>query len=260
MGARQAWQRARRHESFEIIAQMLLDIASYERVVVLAPDGKPPEDEVRRLRHAVRGREAQCVQALLGHHRFRAQDVAGSDLPIEGGSWTLDLFSPEALRHFGIRFSSAAAAGAAVGLGLDLALHGLSLGAMTLSGAAIGGLLGAARVHGRRALDRARGFTHMSVDDPALCLLAVRQMRLLEAMERRGHAAVEPIEALAPGSDGRWAEKSVLPLLRRARQYPDWSSLGGAMPPLPTPARRRAVEEIVRELQKHGPLDAPQTP
>src|SRR5690606_13820837 len=82
---------------------------------------------------------------------------------------------------------------AAAGVTVDLFTAGLSLGAAALTGAIAGGLWQSANRLGKRVIGRVQGYREITVDDAVLRLLAVRQLALLEALQRRGHAALAPI-------------------------------------------------------------------
>jgi hypothetical protein len=62
------------------------------------------------------------------------------------------------------------------------------------------------------------------VDDAVLRLLALRQQLLLQALEARGHAAVEAITLTTP-QDASWREGKLPDALHKARAHPEWSSL-----------------------------------
>src|SRR5690606_280935 len=132
--------------------------------------------ELEAFKNRVREREQQCVDDLLQLHRFVHGDCDAESLPIDDGRWGLDLFSPAALQKFGLRASGAAGAGALIGLGLDAAVGGLSLGAGAAVGAALGAIAGAARMTGKRLYDRLRGRNELRVNDATLLLLAARQL------------------------------------------------------------------------------------
>lgn len=216
--------------SSELLAELLLDVAAFRMSVPVK--ARDPESALEPMRQAVRQREQQCVDALLDLHQFRPDDVRWEALPIDKGRWGLDLFSQEALRDSGVRLSSGAAAGAATGLAVDVALGGATLGAAAATGAAIGALAGGIMGRGRRLMARLRGYTDLRVDDATLQLLFLRQMRLLRALLRRGHASVKPI-ALAESGDTTDSEQVRIasqPLQRawsRARAHPDWSRMSG---------------------------------
>ncbi len=232
------------HASSSLLAEMLIDVAAFALAVPssAAPSARPATspatppatlptgvEPIDRLKQMVRDREQRCVDQLLALHRFRAGDVLGADLPIEDGRWGIDLFSPAALKEFGIHAGGAAATGAMVGLTLDVMLAGLSLGTATAAGAAVGGLIGAARTHGRRIVDRLRGISELRCDDRTLRLLATRQIALVQGLLRRGHASMDAIrlsgtdEKRAPGAAN--LPRSILMPFARARVNPHWSEL-----------------------------------
>jgi hypothetical protein len=147
-----------------------------------------------RLQQDVLKRAQRCSDTLLQLHGFRQGDTAEAPLPALHGRWDMDLFSPDTLRQAGTRLGAGAAVGAAVGLVADIALAGTSLGA----GMAMGGALGGALAHGwgplgRRMANRLRGIREVTVEDAVLAILARRQLALLRALERRGHADASPI-------------------------------------------------------------------
>ncbi len=221
--------------SAALLAELLIDVAA---CTVLVPVGDKPraEEKMADLKQKVREREQRCVEQLLALHCFRPGDVEETSLPIDDGAWGLDLFSPAAVRQFSTHAGSAALTGAMVGLTLDIMLAGLSLGTGALAGAAIGGLFGAARTHGKRMYDRARGMTELHCDDATLRLLAARETLLIIALLRRGHAAIDAIrvDVGVPDPDSQATPNQLLELLARARVHPGWSDIA----PTPSPAGR----------------------
>ena len=57
---------------------------------------------MEQLKQAVRGREQQCVAALLELFRFRPDDYEADTVPVERGRWGMDLLNPASLKQFGI--------------------------------------------------------------------------------------------------------------------------------------------------------------
>ncbi|NLB31367.1 MAG: DUF3482 domain-containing protein, partial [Alcaligenaceae bacterium] len=68
------------------------------------------------------------------------------------------------------------------------------------------------------------GYRELTVDDSVLRLLAVRGLRLLDALDRRGHAAQERIQR-HDADYKSWQEEALPRPLKNARSYPEWSSL-----------------------------------
>src|SRR5690606_19116167 len=145
------------------------------------------------LRNLIRQREPRCVTDPLKRYNFRRSDLAAADLPLAGERWGMDLFHPQARKHMGVRVGKGMAAGAMAGVTVDLFTGGLSLGAAALVGATAGGLWQGAERVGKRLWGRLQGYQELSVDDSVLRLLALRQLSLVDALERRGHAALGPI-------------------------------------------------------------------
>jgi hypothetical protein len=202
--------------------------------------------EVGALHQAVRQREQQCVEALLRLYAFRPDDAQAGDLPLTNGRWGDDLFNPETLRQLGIKLGGGMAAGAATGVGIDLLVGGVTLGAAALLGALAGGGLQTARNYGGRLLGKLKGQRELTVDDNVLRLLALRQRQLLAALLARGHAATAAIRLDQP-QDSAWREARLPEALRRARAHPEWSSLNpGAR--LDQVERQGQVERLTQEL------------
>ncbi len=229
--------------SSRLIADLLIDVAAHV-VQVRTVQGPETQAAVSALQQRVRERERAAVASLLALFQFRPEDYAAADLPSVDGHWGLDLFHPETLKRFGVRTGGGAAAGASVGLGLDLALAGLSLGTGTLAGAAIGAMWGAAGRQGRRVLDRFRGYTELRCGDPTLKILLAREVALVRALLRRGHASVEPLRlASLPNSELRLPET-----LEEAKANPEWSRLDGAAGTV-SPQRGRAIQVLASEIE-----------
>lgn len=243
-------QRAlRRHDARHTIADMLIDIAALR--MSSPPDPESLENTTQSLRQHVRQRENRCVQTLLKRYNFTRKDFPNHALPLEGERWGMDLFNPQALQDMGIHLGKGMAAGAMAGATLDAFTAGISLGTATLVGAAVGGLWQGADKWGKRLMGRIKGEQEISVDDAVLRLLAVRQLDLLQALDRRGHAAQAPItlgDAAGGETDDdaapltRWRKGKLPDELAEARRRTSWSS----MSPDYAPGARR--EHAVREL------------
>ena len=240
----QAQRQLRQHSGKRLIAELLVDCAACRRSVVAKPDEEAAA--VRELRDTIRQREQRCVEALLKLYAFRREDANASDLPLLDGRWGDDLFNPETLKQLGIRLGGGVVAGAAAGAGIDLAVGGLTLGVAALAGAIAGGALGTARSYGSRLLGKLKGQQELTVDDAVLRLLAVRQKQLLQALDSRGHAAMNRIKLDTP-PDQAWREGKLPAPLSKARAHPQWSSLNpGAR--LSQAERLEQVEALVQEI------------
>jgi hypothetical protein len=218
----QAQAVARQHSARLLIGELLLDCGACRRSVSTEPAQE--QAAIHALQGAVRRREQGCVEALLRLYAFRPEDAVACELPLLDGRWGDDLFNPETLKQLGIKVGSGVAAGAAAGVGVDLLVGGLSLGAATLLGALAGGGLQTARSYGARLLGKVQGRRELSVDDGVLQLLALRQLQLLSALGQRGHAAQHVI-ALDADTGAKTKNAQLLSVLRKARAHPEWSAL-----------------------------------
>lgn len=214
------------HASADLLADLLIDVAAYK--IILPLDDRNADTAMESLRRLVREREQQCVDALLELYRFHLDDYAIEALPIENGHWGMDLFNPASMKQFGIRAGGGAAAGGMAGLAVDAMTGGVTLGAGAAIGAAIGALWSSSKTHGKRLADRARGFTELRVGDETLRLLAVRQIELVQALLRRGHASRDKIRIHGKDASKRiWMKQKLPAPLEKARVHPSWSRLNG---------------------------------
>jgi len=245
---------ARREAGCTLIAEGLVEIAAMRRAVPAEAmqDETARRTEVNALRRQVTERAQHHVDTLLGLYGFREGDGAEAPLPPLQGRWTLDLFHPETLRQAGVRLGQGAAVGAAVGVVADLAVGGLSLGA----GAALGGALGGALAQGwgpfgRRLANRLRGVQELTVEDGVLFVVADWQLRLLLALERRGHGSATRVDAgsAAPAPAVAQALAAAVRATQPARGHAEWGRgralfgghVGGE-------ARREAIADTARHL------------
>ncbi|KON80640.1 DUF3482 domain-containing protein [Azoarcus sp. PA01] len=242
---------ARHGAALKLVAELLVDVAAAR--VAVATEAQRIERAVVALHERVRRREQACVDALLALYRFRSDDVDAADLPLLDGRWESDLFNPETFRAMGVRLGTGAAAGAAAGVGIDLMLGGLTLGAAAALGALAGGGWQAVRQFGDRVVEKLRGQRELSVDDAILRLLAMRQLRLIDALETRGHAAIAPIRLVDPQLR-QWREGPIPEPLLRARAHREWSGLFGLGPA--DDARQEAVDTLAQFLSEAATASA----
>ena len=237
----------RRKAAYRLIAELLVDVSACRRSV--HPDQL--EEAIQNLHRDVRQREQTCVEALLKLYAFRKDDAQASALPLEEGRWGDDLFNPATMKQLGIKVGGGMAAGAATGVGIDLLTGGLSLGMATVVGAAVGGLTQTFRNYGERLKGKWRGERELTVNDSTLRLLAIRQQRLLNALEQRGHAAQARIQMDTP-LEQQWREGELAQSLKTARAYPAWSSLN-ANKPQQDLQRTEEIERLADSLAKQQP-------
>ena len=240
----QAQIQVRRTAGYRLIAELLIDVSACRRSV--HPDLL--SEAIEELHRDVRQREQLCVEALLKLYAFRKDDAQAQALPLEEGRWGDDLFNPATMKQLGIKVGGGMAAGAATGVGIDLITGGLSLGMATVVGAAVGGLTQTFRNYGDRLKGKWRGERELTVNDSTLRLLAIRQQRLLNALELRGHAAQQRIQMETP-LEQQWREGKLAQPLITARAYPAWSSLNGRKPRQDY-ERSSAIDSLASSLAK----------
>ncbi len=244
----QAQAQARRRAAATLMARLLVHAAAERQAVARAElqsaDGRA--QALGRFKKAFSERTHEAVQAILGVYGFRPDEADVALAPWTSGRWQDDLFHPELLQDAGRKLGKGAAVGAAVGLAADVALAGLSLGAATALGAAVGGVVsqGWSQVP-RKLKHKMQGVEELTLEDAVLLGLADSLLRLVGALERRGHAATEQL-AIAAQTDGQAALQSVVQALAPARgfaQTPKASVLAASQDP-----RREALSQRIAEL------------
>ncbi|MEQ8798130.1 MAG: DUF3482 domain-containing protein [Salinisphaeraceae bacterium] len=229
-----------------MVAELLIDAAALRRTAETDEDPAPTRIAMR---DQLREREQAAVAALLDLFRFELGAYQAPDLPLDNGTWREDLFDPDHLRAFGIRTGSAVAAGGMAGLGVDAMTGGLSLGAATAIGAGLGAAAGATDRLIRPWWGRLQGRQVLTPDVAVLALLAARQIMLLRALLRRGHAATQRLQSDAPA--GGWPSRQLRRRVLRCRMHPAWSrlnrSLSGGAPPRVAQRIAEAVEQALDE-------------
>lgn len=221
LAARSRDAELRRAAVWRVVAAMLVDVAML-RATIVADDVTASALAETELRAKVRLREQALVNELLRIYRFDLDCMEAAELPLHGGSWGSDPFDAAALALLGQRLGKGIAAGAAAGVGIDLAVGGITLGAAALGGALLGGGLQTARHYGRRMLDRARGRRVLRIEPAVLAHLLLRARHLVAALEARGHGATKPL-SLHGESEPAAAIRLPAPL-REAMHHPEWSA------------------------------------
>lgn len=219
----------RRQAAAARIAALAVDVAALRREVPAEAfhDAARRQALIAELQQAVSDKAQRCTDDLLALYGFREGDADEAPLPLLAGRWSLDFFSPEALKDAGLRLGKGAAVGAAVGVVADLALAGLSLGAATALGASIGGAVSQGwGPIGRKLGNLLRDVQELSVEDRVLHVLLAWQLRLVQALEARGHAATQRIAADGPDPAAPAQEHiaGILQAVRPARSHPDWEA------------------------------------
>ncbi|WP_194755687.1 GTPase/DUF3482 domain-containing protein [Aliidiomarina indica] len=222
-------ERTREREQRELaalrwLAELIIDVAAAQKQVnsALASEVERATTELQRrvVRH-----EQSCLLHVLQIYGFRSDDARLADVPVRAGQWQDDLFHPDSLKEFGIEASKGIVAGGTAGAGLDIMTGGLSLGAGTLIGAAAGGIWQGWQRYGQPIQNKLQGYVVIRIENSVLELLAKRQLGLIKALQRRGHAAVEPIST-AELTD-LFPEQAFQALVKTARKHPRWSALPG---------------------------------
>ena len=209
------------------------------------------EQEIERatlkLQQVVRKAESKCVRRLLKLYQFRQEDLEKSHLPVEQGGWQLDLFSAENLQEFGIKLTGNIAKGAGLGVAIDLATAGMTLGAAAVTGGIAGALWSVKQRYYDEIQAKIKGARYICLNDVTLQVLWLRQIKLLALLQKRGHASFTKIDYQVaeavnelPKNWSKW--------LRKLRSHPNWSSLNKNAADLEDSKRQLFIEQLTAEM------------
>lgn len=242
-----------------IIADFLLNVASFVREISEDDDPMPV---LAQMQEAVRQSERAMQHNLLNLYKFYDNAVAAT--PLELQAYQQDPFDPELLKSYGIRTTSGAAAGALLGLGIDAAALGTTLGL----GAAIGGIAGGLLSNTSSIADRITGVKRLYIDPATLTLLATRAIDLLTALRHHGHAATDATQLIysAAKNDAEisnndnednvvtpWPPHKLPSELKKARGKPQWSSLSSGKSEQAQLLRTDMAWSLASKLQLYKP-------
>lgn len=242
-----------------IIADFLLNVASFVREISEDDDPMPV---LAQMQEAVRQSERTMQHNLLNLYKFYDNAVAAT--PLELQAYQQDPFDPELLKSYGIRTTSGAAAGALLGLGIDAAALGTTLGL----GAAIGGIAGGLLSNTSSIADRITGVKRLYIDPATLTLLATRAIDLLTALRHRGHAATDATQLIYSGAKNDaemstndneanvltpWPPHKLPSELKKARGKPQWSSLSSGKSEQAQLLRTDMAWSLASKLQLYKP-------
>ena len=183
-------------------------------------------EQTQKLQQAVRQAESECVKQLLQLYQFRQNDLQNEELPVQHGAWELDLFSADNLQEFGIKLGGHIAKGAGIGVAVDVAVGGITLGAAALTGGVAGALWSVKQRYYDEIQAKIKGKRYLCVDDATLQVLWLRQLKLLITLQQRGHASFDKIAL----QNGAQATPENLPkkwgsYVRKLHSKPEWSTL-----------------------------------
>ena len=247
-----------------IIADFLLNVAAFVREINEHDDPMPI---LQQMQEAVRQSERAMQHQLL--HSYKFYDNAVAATPLELKAYQQDPFDPELLKSYGIRTTSGAAAGALLGLGIDAAALGTTLGL----GTALGGIAGGLLSNTSSIADKLSGVKRLYIDPATITLLATRAIDLLMALRHRGHAATESTQMLYSGEKlyssekndsfnhidhetnnakvvTPWATHKLPNELKKARSKPQWSSLNGGKSEQAQILRTDTAWSLSRKLER----------
>ena len=206
----------------------------------------PTAEETYRFENRIRQLEKSFIKQCLSLYAFREEDVALDDLALQEGQWQQDLFDADTLKSWGISTGSSAAAGAAIGAGIDILTAGLSLGAATTLGALIGAGVQTGRSFKTTLMNKLRNRSVLALTPDSLIALLWRGTQLIEHLHHRGHAA----QLAYQGSDATAASKAELArlekLFAKIGQRTEWQGL-------PQAPEHELISQLQHEIAQRLP-------
>lgn len=184
-------RRERVTAAIDRLASLCLDVAAVHSLVKNEPTAI--EQAVDTQQQQVRDLEQTFVAELLGLYQFSDEDYLPPTQGWARGQWQADLFAQTTLKALGIDLGKGAAVGAVAGAAVDVLSAGLSLGTGTLIGAAAGSAWQGIDRWGKNIKASVLGERELVVSDAVLLALATRNVRLVAALEQRGHASHTPV-------------------------------------------------------------------
>ncbi len=203
------------------ILHLLVEVACYRQEVsdrrVLS------ENDVTSMQDFVRKAEQRTLRDLFKIYAFTQVDIDLQQLPVHDDQWELDIFTPQALKAYGLNTGATALKGAAAGAGIDLMVGGLSLGAAAALGAVLGAGWATVRQYQAELKAAWHGNKWLCVDDNTLSLLFLRQQNLLHSLTQRGHASQDKLEVssnIRQTLPEGWSE-----FIKSLRLHPAWQQV-----------------------------------
>jgi len=213
------WQKLT-HAAVKRILKMLIEVASY-RIEVNASHGTTDE-EIAKMQNFVRTAEKKTLADLLRIFAFTQVDSDLQQIPAKDGEWTLDIFSPRALKEFGQTAGASALKGATAGAGIDLMVGGMSLGAAAALGAVLGAGFSTIKRYQRELKAAFSGNKWLCVNNETINVLYLRQRDLLHTLTHRGHAAQDKLRL---GKNTQYSlPKDWSGFVETIRHHPEWAS------------------------------------
>ena len=252
-GLEAAWRvarQARLDASLGFVAEAVVGLAARRETLprAVAGDQALKAEAMARFRQAVLEQAEAAQQALIAFHGFLPEGPMRGPIDSVAGRWEDDLFNAEVLKDAGGKLAGGAAIGAAIGLGADVALAGLSLGTGAAVGAAVGSIASQGFAPtGRKLLNRVTGQLDLTVEDAVLIVLADRLMAVQGALETRGHGASGPWGWTADTVFDGSSAAALVGAASAARGHPEWVS-ESALEPGEAAARRKVIDGVAARL------------
>ncbi|UOD50555.1 GTPase/DUF3482 domain-containing protein [Orrella daihaiensis] len=184
-------RRARVKAAIDLLSALCLDVAAVHSSV--KNEATQIDEAVDRQQQHVRDLEQTFVEQLLSLYQFSQEDYLPPTQGWAKGQWQADLFSQRTLKELGLDIGKGAAVGAVAGAAVDVLSAGLSLGTGTLIGAAAGSAWQGIDRWGKSIKASVMGERDLVVARAVLLALATRNIRLVAALEQRGHASQRPV-------------------------------------------------------------------
>ena len=240
--------------AIDLLAALCVTVAGLNRMV--KDDSVAIEQAIKKQQDEVREHEQSFVKNILELYEFSPEDYLPTTEGWSDGQWQADVFSEETLAKLGIKLGKGAAVGAAAGAVVDILSAGLSLGTGTLIGAAAGSAWQSVDRFGKDIAAKWRGQRSLMVSDAVVLALATRNIRLIAALEQRGHASHQPlILDKSQKATAAFDHSALLDAIGPARQQTVKRQLASLVGAAPTnSAAAREVKQVLLQANVLQPL------
>lgn len=203
----------------QALAEMLVQCATSQHI---CQNLSPSHAETQAFENSIRQLEHSFIQQTLSLYAFRPEDVALNELALQEGRWQQDIFDADTLKSWGINTGSSAAAGAAIGAGIDILTAGLTLGTATTLGAILGAGLQTGRSFKSTLMDKLRKRSVLALQTSSLVALLWRGSQLIEHLHHRGHAAQQTYRGTDSVAANQNHHANLDKLFAKISQRPEW--------------------------------------
>lgn len=183
-------EKRRLEEALKVVANFYLNLMTLQ---IREKSHAPQSTIIQTLNQHIEKIERQSIQSLLNIYQFNSEDIAYFTLIAQGSQYEKELFTSDNLIDFTVQFGKGAGVGAGLMAGVEALAGFTTLGAVTATGAVIGGLAASFKFYGMNFIDKLQNIETFCVNDDAINYLTARILYIVGALNGRSHAELTPI-------------------------------------------------------------------